>query len=74
MARDKTLDVKMEQIAHFVADKILDGASVDNETNTAFKTLTAYWTAATKLDKVGQDEETAKSGFGGIKTRLESVK
>lgn len=67
MPRDKALDSKMDKIAHFVADKLLASESVDKELNDAFKTLTQYWTSATKLDKgePGEDE-----GFGGIRKRI----
>ncbi|TXH15064.1 MAG: hypothetical protein E6R03_07955 [Hyphomicrobiaceae bacterium] len=71
MARDKNLDAKMDQIANYVADKILEGLSVDKELNDAFKTLTSYWTAASKLDKVpGGDDGSKSSGFDGMKSRI----
>lgn len=73
MARDEGLDKKMNDIAHMVADTLLGNGMVDKETNDAFKILTAYWTAATKLDKIPGDDPDAKSGFGGIKDRLKAV-
>jgi hypothetical protein len=71
---DRPLDSKMDAIANFVADKILANDTIDSEVNAAFKTLTTYWTAATKLDKVSEADEAAKSGgFAGIKNRIRAV-
>lgn len=68
------LDEKMLAIANFVADRILANEPIDGEVNAAYKTLTTYWTAATKLDKVAKADEDAKSGgFNGIKNRIRAV-
>lgn len=68
------LDDKMLAIANFVADRILANEPIDGEVNAAYKTLTTYWTSATKLDKVAKTEEDAKSsGFNGIKSRIRAI-
>lgn len=71
MSRDQSLDEKMDKIAHVFADCLLNNQPVDKESNDAWKVLTQYWTAATKLDKVSETENGANSGgFGGIKARI----
>lgn len=70
MPRDQSLDKKMNDIAHYVADRILAGETVDSELNASFKTLAGYWAQATKLDKT-DDEDERKNGFGGaIQSRI----
>lgn len=69
--RERNLDQKMEDIAHYVADRILGNEEVGKELNDAFKTLTTYWSTATKLDKVEGNEDTTKGGsFGAMKVRI----
>ena len=70
MPRDKGLDTKMDAIANFVADRILSSEEIPKEVNDAFKTLTQYWTSATKLDKISDEDTENSSGFGGIKARI----
>jgi hypothetical protein len=71
VARDKGLDQKMEAVANLFADRLLNGTPVEKEENDAFKTLTTYWTSATKLDKVaGEEDDANSSGFTGIRARI----